>query len=250
LTAISTVIITLNEEYNIERCLNSVKDISDEIIVVDSFSTDKTADICKKNHVNFSENKFIDYANQKNYANELCKNDYILSIDADEELSKELIKEIKRIKEITLFDGYSFNRLTNYCGKWVKHSGWYPDKKLRLFNKHKFSWNNGLHEKLESNTQVNIKHIPKDILHHSYPSISSHVKQMNSFSTLAANEAYEKKKKINFFIHLVLYPFITFIKNYFLKLGFLDGKTGFIVCVHKAYYRYLKYSKLYNNYSK
>ena len=137
---ISAVIITFNEEKYIEKCISSLEEIADEIIVVDSFSTDRTEDICGKFNVRFSKHKFDGYVEQKNYAMSLASYPYILSLDADEALSDELKKSILGIKDNLKYDGYIFNRLNNYCGKWIKHSRWYPDKHLRLFNSAKGKW--------------------------------------------------------------------------------------------------------------
>src|SRR5690606_32197904 len=123
---ISGVIITYNEEKHIENCLKSIIDIVDEIVIVDSHSSDNTKDICLKYNVKFIEQKFLGFTDQKNFASTQATNDYVLSLDADEALSEELRTEILKAKQHLAYDGYSFNRLNNYCGKWIKHSGWYP----------------------------------------------------------------------------------------------------------------------------
>ncbi|MBS1689005.1 MAG: glycosyltransferase family 2 protein, partial [Bacteroidetes bacterium] len=134
---ISVVIITLNEEKNLSRCLTSVAGIADEVVVVDSFSTDNTAAIAEKYGARVVNQAFLGYGAQKNFANDQAANDWILSLDADEALSPELQQSILSVKAKPEYDAYSLSRLTNYCGKWVKHCGWYPDKKLRLFDKTK-----------------------------------------------------------------------------------------------------------------
>ena len=147
---LSVVIITLNEEKNIERCLQSVKDIADEIIVVDSYSDDRTEEICSEFGVKFIQQKFKGYVDQKNDGNALASHDYILSLDADEALSEELAASISQVKENWQFDAYAMNRLTSYCGKWIRHSGWYPDRKSRLFDRRKARWTGHLvHERVE-----------------------------------------------------------------------------------------------------
>ena len=140
MTPISVVIITLNEEKNIGRCIVSVLDIADEIVVLDSLSTDKTKEICLNYPVKFFEQPFLGYIEQKNKALEFSTYPHVLSLDADEEISAELKKSIQKVKENGVGDGYYFNRLTNYCGKWIKHTDWYPDQKLRLFDKRKGQW--------------------------------------------------------------------------------------------------------------
>jgi len=227
---ISVVIITFNEEDKIERCLNSVADLADEIVVLDSFSTDKTKEICKKYNVKFYEHAFDGYIEQKNRALKYAANDWILSLDADEALSKELSEEIKRVKENPDADGYFVNRLNNYCGKWIKHSGWYPDRKLRLWKKDKGKWGGiNPHDKLILEQGSIVKKLKRDLLHYSYDSIEQHINQINNFSSIGAKEAFKKGKKSNLFIILTR-SFWKFFRNYFLKLGFLDGYYGFVVC--------------------
>lgn len=239
---ISVVIITKNEEKNIERCLKSLDNVANEIIVVDSFSTDNTEAICKKFNVNFVQRKFTDYADQKNYGNSLAKHSYILSLDADEALSDKLKESILKAIKQPMTDGYYFNRLTNYCGKWIHHCGWYPDKKLRLFNKSKSKWVKPIHEYLEINNGT-INTLKGDLLHYSFENIESHLDKLNQFTTMAAKELFEKNKKVSV-LKVLISPPIEFFKKYILKLGILDGYYGFVVCVMSAYYRFNKYSKL------
>ena len=145
---LSSVIITLNEERNIGRCLDSLRGIADEIVVVDSGSTDRTEEICRTFGVRFFQHPFDGFTEQKNFAIDQCSFEHILSLDADESLSEELKKSVTAVKSNWNKDGYSFNRFTNYCGKWIKHCGWYPDRKLRLFRKEKGRWQgNKLHER-------------------------------------------------------------------------------------------------------
>ena len=140
MTPISVVIITFNEEKNIGRCLESVKNIADEIVVLDSFSTDKTEEICLQHGASFFQHPFDGHIEQKNRAITYATYPHILSLDADEVLSPELEQSIKAVKENWQADGYYFNRLTNYCGKWIRHCGWYPDRKLRLWDSRKGKW--------------------------------------------------------------------------------------------------------------
>jgi glycosyltransferase involved in cell wall biosynthesis len=242
---ISVVIITFNEEKNIERCLNSVKDIADEIIVVDSFSTDKTKEICLKYKVLFFEQKFLGHIEQKNFALEKANNNYVLSLDADEELSNKLISEILLIKADFQYDGYTFNRLTNYCGKWIKHCGWYPDKKLRLWDKSKGCWGGiNPHDKviMQQNSKINCLNL--DILHFSFYTLEQHVDQINKFSKIKAEALFRKGKKSGIF-KIILSPVFKFLQSYFIKLGFLDGFYGLVVCVNSSHAKFLTYVKLY-----
>lgn len=241
---LSVVIITYNEENNIERCLLSVKDIADDIVVVDSFSTDATQEICKKYNVRIFEHEFEGYAEQKNFANTQTKYQYILSLDADEALSVELKKSILNVKNNWQYDGFKMNRFTNYCGKWIKHTGWYPDTKLRIFDKTKAKWTGfGLHEKLELSENSKISLLKGDILHYSYYSISQHIETINKFSNIVAQARFEKGKKSNFF-KIIFSPIWKFVRTYFIKLGFLDGFYGFVISVNSAHSTFLKQVKL------
>ncbi|MCB0410369.1 MAG: glycosyltransferase family 2 protein, partial [Flavobacteriales bacterium] len=232
-----------NEEKNIERCLLSVKDIADEIVVVDSFSKDNTKQICEKHQVRFIEHRFEGHIEQKNWAITQSSNPHILSLDADESLTIELAQKINEIKKNWQFDGYSFNRLTNYCGKWVKHCGWYPDIKLRLWDSRKGSWKGiNPHDRYEL-TSNSVKHINEDILHYSYYSISDHIKQVNYFTDIAAEAAVKKGKKSSFF-KIIVNPVVKFFRDYFFKLGFLDGYYGFVISMISSHATFLKYVKI------
>lgn len=239
---ISATIITYNEEKNIERCLKSLQGVADEIIVVDSFSTDKTKEICLKYTVKFYERNFKDYSDQKNFAIKQTTNNLILSLDADEELSDELKKSIIQVKNNRKSDGYYFNRLTNYCGKWIKHSGWYPNHQLRLWNKEKGHWVGTIHETLSVPKNLT-SHIKGDLLHYSYENFSQHLLKIDKFTDFQAKEMFDKHKSITCF-EIICKPFFRFIRHYFLQLGFLDGLEGFIISIHSAYGQFLKYIKL------
>jgi glycosyltransferase involved in cell wall biosynthesis len=243
---LSIAIITFNEEKNIERCLKSVVPVADEIVVVDSFSTDGTEEICKKYDVRFISEKFRGHIQQKNYAMELTSHDFVLSLDADEELSPELTASILAIKQTGTADAYKFNRLNNYCGTFIRHGGWYPDTKIRLWNKKLGGWGGeNPHDRVVMNNDASIQKLQGDLRHYTYRTISEHLLQMNKFSDIAAAEAFRKNKKTNVLIHLILNPFFVFIKTYLLKAGFLDGVAGLQIAISGAYYRYLKYAKLY-----
>lgn len=242
---ITVAIITFNEERNIDRCITSVKDIADEILVVDSFSTDKTKEICLSKGVRFVENPFKGHIEQKNFALNLATHNYILSLDADEALSTELINQIKLIKSKFEFDGYEFNRLTNYAGFWVRHCGWYPDTKLRLIKKDSAIWGGtNPHDILIPQKNAHIKKLSGDLLHYSYDSISSHITQTNKFTTIAAKEAYARGIRSSV-VKIVTRPILKFLRDYFFKLGILDGRYGFIICYINALSAFLKYSKIY-----
>ncbi len=241
---LSVVIITFNEEKNIERCLQSVKNIADDIVVIDSYSKDKTKEICQKHNVNFIERIFDGYSNQKNFGIDNAKYEYILSIDADEALSEQLEKSIIEIKNNWTHDAYSFNRLTNYCNQWIKYGGWYPDKKIRVWDSSKGKWGgNIIHEEIVFNGNVNIKHLNGDLLHYSYYSIKDHLSQFNNFTEIASNELFEKNKKVSF-IKIFFSPIALFVKTYFFRLGFLDGFNGFLIAISSSYATFIKYAKL------
>ena len=242
---LSVVIITYNEEKNIERCLKSVLEIADEIVVLDSFSADETENICKKYSAKFYAHKFDGHIEQKNRAITYTENDFILSLDADEALDENLIQSILEIKNHLKADGYSMNRLTNYCGKWIKHCGWYPDTKLRLWNKHKGSWTGiNPHDKYEMQNGCKTLHLKGNILHYSYYTVDDHYRQVEYFTTISAKAYHAKGKRSNWFL-MMLSPIIKFLRDYIFKLGILDGKYGFIICKISAYATYLKYKKLY-----
>lgn len=228
---LSAVVITFNEERNIRRCLESLQSIVDEIIVVDSFSTDQTEMICSEFGVRFYTNPFEGHIQQKNYAASLATGDYILSLDADEALSDSLKKSILEIKKNEPSKpGYSFNRLTNYCGTWVKHGGWYPDRKLRFWKKGAGQWG-GLnpHDQfmLHEGHKV-LGFLEGDLLHYSYYTIEEHYKQSYYFADIAAEARVAKGVRTS-----ALDPWIhglaKFFKMYFFQAGFLDGKTGFTI---------------------
>jgi glycosyltransferase involved in cell wall biosynthesis len=242
---ISAVIITLNEEKNIGRCIDSVNDIADDIVVVDSGSTDRTEAICKEKGVRFFIHEWEGYLEQKNYANDLAEFPLILSIDADEALSEQLQESILKVKENCQADGFEMNRMTNYCGKWIRHCGWYPDRKLRLFHRDKFEWGG---EKIHENVIMKgsnpvIERIEGDLHHYSYYNISEHIAQANHFTNLTAELAIDKGKSSGL-LKIIFSPFVKFVRDYFLKLGFLDGYYGYIVCRISAQATFMKYSKI------
>jgi glycosyltransferase involved in cell wall biosynthesis len=242
MTKISAVIITHNEEKNIKRCLDSIVEVVDEIVIIDSFSSDQTPEICNQYHVKFIESEWLGYSDSKNFGIEQTTFNYILSIDADEALSEKLIKSIQKEKSNGLSGAYSFNRLSNYCGKWIHHGDWYPDKKMRLWNKSEGRWVGNIHEKVNLNS-VNIKHIKGDLHHYSFYSISEHISQINKYSTLSAENLFERNKKSGF-LKLIFSPFFQFFSGYIVKLGFLDGFAGFTIAINTAYGTFLKYAKL------
>ncbi len=244
MTPLSVVIITFNEEKNIDRCITSVKDIADEIVVVDSFSTDKTPEICKKHKVKFIQHKFDGYTEQKNLANAKAKFPLVFSLDADEAPDETLKNEITHLKENPDAQGYSMNRLTNYCGKWIRHSGWYPDKKLRLWDIRHGEWSGSyIHEKVSMRDGAVIRHLKGNILHYSYYTISDHIKQVDKFTEIGATAAYTKGKRVNI-VSILVSPAWKFFRDYFIRMGFLDGYYGFVISMISAHATFLKYAKI------
>jgi glycosyltransferase involved in cell wall biosynthesis len=243
---LSVVIIAFNEERNIGRCLASVAGIADEVLVVDSGSTDGTKAICAANGARVIEHAFEGHIEQKNYSASQATHEWVLSLDADEALSDELRQSILEWKNSTpTVNGYNMNRLTNYCGHWVRHCGWYPDTKLRLFNRAFGAWGGtNPHDKYElHDKKAPTCFLKGDILHYSYYTVDEHYKQMKYFAEIAAKASIAKGKKANS-SNLIINPTAKFIRHFIVKAGFLDGKTGFTISRISAWGTYLKYYKM------
>ena len=242
--SISAVIITFNEELFIGKCLESLEGIADEIIVVDSFSTDSTVDICKKHGIRLVQHEFTGFMDQKNYSLTLASNNYVLSLDADEALSEELRRSVAEIKNNITADGYYVNRLNNFCGKWMRHSAWYPDRQLRLFNKEKGAWGPiNVHETFKMKQGSKISRLEGDLLHWTFTSKNEFSEKIEHFSRIAANDYFKAGKKV-WFMTPAIHMIWRFFLNYFLHLGFLDGRYGYLVCWQGARSSFLKYSML------
>lgn len=242
---LSGVIITFNEERNIEQCLKSLVNVVDEIVVVDSFSTDNTKNICTRFNVTFIEQKFLGYIEQKNFALAQASYDHVVSLDGDEALSEVLQKSIVDLKTNWNVDGYYANRFNNFCGQWIKHSDWYPNKKLRVFDRRKAEWKGiNPHDNVQLyDENVKTGYLKGDILHQTYQSYSEFNQKTEYFSTIAAQAYFDKGKKASLW-KIVWNPTWAFFKSYVLRLGFLDGFNGFVICVQTANITFLKYSKL------
>lgn len=241
---LSAVIITYNEEAFIGKCLDSIEGIADEIVVVDSFSTDATEEICNRNNVRFIKHEFEGYRDQKNYAILQATYKNILSLDADEALSDELRRSILEIKDKWDYAGYYFNRRNNYCGTWIRHCEWYPDRQLRLFHTDDGKWGElNLHEKFILSHNVSIGRLNGDLLHWPFISVQDHIDKMNKYSQIGAEEFYKAGRKANLFtphIHFIW----GFFRSYILNGGFLDGQNGYLICSIYAKSTYNKYRKL------
>lgn len=241
---LSVVIITYNEEEKVGRCLESVKDLADEILVVDSFSEDRTREICYNYGTKVLKHHFTGHIQQKNWAFSRASFDHILSVDADEEISYTLKNSIFEVKENWNFDGYYFNRLNNYCGKWIKHGGWYPDQKLRLVDRRKGEWKGiNPHDKFELIPVSKKQKLSGNLLHYSYSSIPEHIKQINRYTEIIATGFFHEGIKSNL-LKIIFNPTWKFFRNYFLRLGFLDGFLGIVLNSNIAYETFLKYIKL------
>jgi len=241
---ISAAIITYNEERNIARALESLR-CCDEIVVVDSGSTDRTVELATKLGARVLDMAWRGYAGQKNYASECCENDWVLSLDADEALSEALEAEIWQIKKNgPEFDAYTMPRLAQYLGRWILHSGWYPDRKIRLFHRQHAKWvGNFVHESVVVEGRVG--HLNANILHFTCSSLSEHLRTLDRYTTLAAEQLVNQKAEIGW-KELALDPAWTFFRTYVVQRGFLDGYEGLAIAYMAAFYNFLKYAKAKN----
>lgn len=244
---ISATIITFNEERNIERCIRSLENVADEIIVLDSFSTDRTEEICKVLNVRFVKRNWEGYSASKNYLNSLASHEYIFSIDADEAPDEELKNQILQLKNVEKDRKfiYSVNRLTNYCGKWIYHSGWYPDVKARLFPRDFCHWEGAfVHEELVCpGDNLPIVQLKGHLEHYSYYTYKDHRERADRYSLLTAQKMNNAGKKAS-----LLKPYFSalgrFVAMFIIKKGFLDGKMGWKIAVISAQSNIMKYKEL------
>lgn len=244
MSEISAVIITLNEQRNIARCLDSLMGIADDIVVVDSFSTDLTEAICRERGVRFIQRKFTTYSDQKNFAVAQARYDHILSLDADEYLSPELRVSILSIKDRWTTEAYQMNRLSSYAGKWIHHGSWYPNRQLRLWNRNFGRWNDSNpHERVMLDPGVRLIQLKGDLMHRSYANTTEALYKIQLYSTLYAQSNVGKKRVTIF--NILFHSSWAFFKSYFYKLGFLDGSHGFIIAKISAAHTLFKYVKLY-----
>jgi glycosyltransferase involved in cell wall biosynthesis len=246
MTTLSVVIITYNEERNIERCIRSVRPVADEIIVLDSFSTDTTPALVRRLGGCLHQRSYTGYGAQKNAAMDLASNDYILFLDADELLSDELCAGIVTEKEKGFTgDGYTMNRLNNYCGHWIYHGSWYPDKKLRIAHRRKSWWSEDfVHESLVMDEGAKVSHLKGNLLHYTYSNMDEHIEKNNRYSTLSA-EWMHRNGRTTHGSRIFFNPFWAFFTSYIIRGGFLDGFYGFVIAVNIAHLTFLKYVKLY-----
>src|SRR5512143_1517684 len=241
---LSIALITHNEEKNIRRTLESVK-WADEIVVVDSGSTDGTAAICREYGAKVVHQDWLGFARQKNLAIDRTSGDWVLSLAADEPIEPELAQEIRGI--ITSpqpLDGYRIPRKTIFLGKQIRHGGWYPDYNLRLFRKGRGRFEERVvHEAIR--VQGRIGNVEHAILHHAYPDLASYMDSINRYSSLAVDVMREKgiSRVQTGGINILFRPVLTFVLKYFLRFGFLDGKHGLVLNLFHSYYVFAKYAK-------
>lgn len=245
--SITVIVITHNEELNISDCLESVK-WANEIIVVDSNSSDKTCEIAKKYITKVFTKEWKGYSEAKNFAIEQATNDWILSLDADERVTPELSEEINLILKNpgSKYNAYEVGRRAYFLGKWIRHCGWYPGYVVRLFKRQEGKYNESrVHEKLE--VKGNIGRLKNDLIHLTDRDLFQYFSKYNNYTSLAARDLYDKKQQFKI-TDIVLRPVFAFVKMYFLRLGFLDGIHGFVLCFLSASYVFTKYAKLWEKY--
>ena len=241
---ISAVIITLNEERNLPRALASLDSVADEVVVVDSGSTDRTRDIAERAGARFMAHTWEGYAAQKNFAAAQAQHDWVLSIDADEALSAEVAAEIERLKQAGPGDaaGFTMPRLARFRGRWIRHSGWYPDRKLRLYDRRRGRWvGQFVHEHVVTDGPV--RPLSGDLLHYPADSRAEQLRSVDHYTTLAARQARADGERL-IVLKLLLLPGWKFVESYFLRRGFLDGGAGFVIARMAGYYVCKKYEKL------
>ena len=243
MSKISVVIITFNAERVLEKVLTQAKKLTKEIVVVDSFSTDKTEAIATEFEVNFHKKEWEGYGSQKNYANDLASNNWVLSIDADEVLSNELINEINTLNLSDENTAFNIPFKNNYCGKLIKHGRWKNEYHVRLFNRKTTSWNtNQVHEGLNL-SGIKIIDLKNPIFHFSMQSKEQHIAKAKKYAEMGAKKMHKQGKKATF-IKQYINPIFRFINDYIFRLGFLDGKLGFQLAYIISKETYWKYSKL------
>lgn len=244
MVALSVVIITFNEEKNISRCIKSIQHLADEIVVVDSFSQDTTCQLAQELGARVLQHPFVGHIEQKNFALAQAQYHHILSLDADEAVDAELAQAILQAKMRWPADGYFAKRLTNYVGQWIYHCGWYPDWKLRLFDRRQAHWGgNNPHDIIVMNAAATVHRLPGNIQHYSYLSVSDHITQTNKFTSIAARAAFAYGVRSTT-LQIIMRPILKFIRDFFIKGGIRDGRYGLIICLINALSTFLKYTKI------
>ena len=241
MTKITAIIPTLNEEIHIEEAIKSVS-FADEIIVVDSFSTDKTLELAEKYNVKIIKRKFDDFSSQKNFAIKQAKNNWIYILDADERVTPEVEKEIlEAVKDPKEFVGFNVRRTFYFCGKRVDYSGFQRDKVIRLFLKEHCKYSGLVHERIITKGEIGF--FKNKIDHFSYRNYDHYISKLNHYATIRAKELHARGDKVNIY-HVMIKPPARFFIHYIIRLGFLDGFTGFLVAKTQAYGVLTRYIKL------
>jgi glycosyltransferase involved in cell wall biosynthesis len=238
---VSVYVLTFNNLRTIERCLRSL-DWAEELVIVDSGSTDGTYEICRRYTDKLYRKEFQRHRDQYQYAADLTTREWVMFVDADEEVPPELVEEIGiRLREGAKgIDGYFVYRRTYYLGKWIQYGGWYPDGEIRLYRREKGRWEGALHAKIVVNGSVST--LKKQYLHYTYRDISDQIQTIDKYSRIAAEDMTQGGEKFSFF-KLFFHPPFRFIKEYFLKSGFRDGLPGLIIAVSTMFYVFIKYAK-------
>ncbi len=241
MSSLSAIVLTNNSFSTLEKCLESIKWITD-IVIVDSGSTDRTIEIAKTYTDRIYYNKYINYGRQLNWALKKIASDWILVVDSDEAVTAELSKNIKElINGKPVPNGYYIPRKNYFLGKPVNYCGWYPDYVLRLFRRE-----GAVYKDRELGSSVELKgekgYLCGDLIHQPYRNLEHYFQKFNRYTDSAAKEILKRKHRIGIF-HLVLWPFGKFFKMYILKMGFLDGVVGIVVCALGAFYVFSKYAK-------
>jgi glycosyltransferase involved in cell wall biosynthesis len=242
---ISAVIITKNEEKNIGRCLDSLAGVADDVVVVDDFSTDGTERICREKGARYVQHAFQGHIEQKNWAITQARHPHVLSLDADEALSDTLKRSVLKAREDWAYDGYSMNRLTSYCGQWVRRCGWYPDRKLRLFDSRKGRWGGtNPHDRYTFHTPGSTEgFLNGDLLHFSYRTPEQFLQRQRQYAALGARALKKRNAKAGW-LHLYMKPGIRFIRDYLIKGGLLEGRAGWVISLTMARAVFWKYAEL------
>jgi glycosyltransferase involved in cell wall biosynthesis len=239
---VTVTVITRNEASNLAEALQSVA-WADEIIVVDSESTDATVEIARRFTDRVIVRAWPGYSAQKNYAADQARHDWILSLDADERVSPSLSGEVQRLLEQgPTAAGYRIPRVTYHLGRWIRSTDWYPDYQLRLYDRRRAQWQGQhVHESVSANGPVVT--LGGELMHYAYRDLSHHLQTMDRYTTLAARQMFEQGRRAGWF-DLVVHPRLAFFRNYVLRGGFRDGMPGLIVSVMNSYYVALKFAKL------
>ncbi|HME60504.1 MAG TPA: glycosyltransferase family 2 protein [Candidatus Binatia bacterium] len=243
LVTVSAIVVCFNEEDRIEDCLESIR-WCDEIVIVDSFSTDRTPEICRRYTDRFVQRQWTGYRDQKAFAHSQASKDWVLLVDSDERVTPELKEEILSVLagENGRYAGYAVPRLVKYLDRWWWHGGWYPDYDVRLFRRERATWGGSdPHEKILVDGPVcRLRH---PLHHYSYRNIEDHLERINRFTSISSRELRKEGGQWRLSAAL-LRPAVRFFRSYFLKRGFMEGFAGFYVAVTAAVYVFLKYAKL------